>query len=654
MNNEIEKLVNKLNEYRYKYYNNSSEINDEEFDYYENKLKQLDPTNPYFKQVGAKLEKDDEEVEHVLPMLSMQKVQTSEAAEKWYNTLAKQFGKIVWVDPKLDGISGKLVYDKNGDFVYASTRGDGLVGAKIKFADKMNIPKKCIPNCELNGEFIINKKWQTYFNTSLRNMCSGILKRKEPSEDLKYISFVIYNIRTYDSEFEFNNRGDKINKIKSILDNLNQHYDIIPLNKTDNVTEMYNLYVNKLRDEWEYETDGIILTVDGDQSIYDLINSKYKITTFNRYNMAVKPPANFAESEITDIKVKVNRQKVSFVASLKPVQLLNVVVSNATLDNYTNMVTNKIGIGTTVLVKRTNDVIPKVYNFYNNPSKDIKYLDITHCPSCGSKLVQVYQDVMCPNEFGCMAIYESKISNIISKFEILGIGESIIKGICEIIDKYKDKSIGYTLTLFDFFAGFMPLSDGSYKYEKDIEEMFNGGVRPKNFKAAMFNFFNNNLTESKLISCFNIPYIGETSLVEHNIRSLQQLRNYIDELENKVVLESVFDSTLFKWWKHNKIGREDMICCVELLKQFFKTEEEITSDTHLYCISGPVPDFYGNKNTYATAISDINSNYKYVKDVTSSIEYLVTTETNTSKVIKAHKYGVKIVDFDEFMKICKK
>ena len=261
---------------------------------------------------------------------------------------------------------------------------------------------------------------------------------------------------------------------------------------------------------------------------------------------------------------------------------------------------------------------------------------------------------MCPNEFGCMAIYESKISNIISKFEILGIGESIIKGICEIIDKYKDKSIGYTLTLFDFFAGFMPLPNGSYKYEKDIEEMFNSGVRPKNFKAAMFNFFNNNLTESKLISCFNIPYIGETSLVEHNIRSLQQLRDYIDELENKVVLESVFDSTLFKWWKHNKIGREDMICCVELLKQFFKTEEEITSDTHLYCISGPVPDFYGNKNTYATTISDINSNYKYVKDVTSSIEYLVTTETNTSKVIKAHKYGVKIVDFDEFMKICKK
>ena len=189
---------------------------------------------------------------------------------------------------------------------------------------------------------------------------------------------------------------------------------------------------------------------------------------------------------------------------------------------------------------------------------------------------------------------------------------------------------------------------------QNIEEMFNGGVRPKNFKAAMFNFFNNNLTESKLISCFNIPYIGETSLVEHNIRTLQQLRDYIDELENKVVLESVFDSTLFKWWKHNKIGREDMICCVELLKQFFKTEEEITSDTHLYCISGPVPDFYGNKNTYATAISDINSNYKYVKDVTSSIEYLVTTETNTSKVIKAHKYGVKIVDFDEFMKICKK
>ena len=142
---EIEELVNKLNDLRKKYYNDSSNVNDEEFDYYENKLRQLDPTNPYFEQVGAKINKDDEEVEHIIPMLSMQKVQTAEDAVKWFNSLAFRFG-CVWIDPKLDGISGKLVYDKDGNFQYASTRGDGFVGAKIRFADSINIPKKFLPN----------------------------------------------------------------------------------------------------------------------------------------------------------------------------------------------------------------------------------------------------------------------------------------------------------------------------------------------------------------------------------------------------------------------------------------------------------------------------------------------------------------------------
>lgn len=647
---EIEELVNKLNDLRKKYYNDSSNVNDEEFDYYENKLRQLDPTNSYFEQVGAKINKDDEEVEHIIPMLSMQKVQTAEDAVKWFNSLAFKFG-CVWIDPKLDGISGKLVYDKDGNFQYASTRGDGFVGAKIRFADSINIPKKFLPNSELRGEFIIKKKWQNRFKTSLRNMCSGILKRKEPSEDLKYLSFVIYDVHTYDKPFEFSTRGNKIERIRDELIKCgNAEFDIIPIEKTSDVKAMYEKYVNELRDKWEWETDGIIMTVNGDQSTYDMINSRYKITTFNRYNMAVKPPANFAESEITDIKIKVNRQKVSFVAELKPVQLLNVVVHNATLDNYTNMVINKIGIGTTVLVKRTNDVIPKVYNFYNNPSKNIKYLDITHCPSCGSKLIHVYQDVMCPNEFRCPAIYESKISYIINKFEILGIGDSLIHEISRALMVHHEPENN---TLFDFFANFIPLSNGSYRFESVIEDIFNGGVRPKKFKETMFDFFNNKLTESRLLGCFNIPHIGETSLAEHNIRTLKQMEDYVNDLESKPLLESVFDSTLFNWWKKNSIGRNDMKMCIDLLRPFFKTEEEISSDTHLYCISGEVPDQYGNKNIFAAAISEIDSKYKYVKDVTTATEYLVTNETNTSKVVKANKYGVKIVGFDEFVRICK-
>lgn len=640
MNDMVKELVSKLNKLREEYYNGSSDINDEEFDYYERQLKSLDPNNDYFNQVGSEINYESEKVEHEIPMLSMQKVQTSEDAQKWVNNIGVEY---VWIDPKLDGISGKIVYDSLGNLKYVSTRGDGLTGALIQFGDKIeSVPKKFLPNSELRGEFIIFKKHQPKFNGPLRNICSGILKRKNYTDEVKYISFVIYDIYKYDNTFEFTDRGDKIKRINDILLNNGEKFNIIPCFKTNNVKEAYELYVNELRDKWEYETDGIIMTVDGDKSVYDSINSRYKITTFNRFNMAVKPPAQFAESEILDIVPSVNRRKISYVARIKPVQLLDAVVSNATLDNYQNIKKNNIGIGTTVLVKRSNDVIPKVYNFYNNPNKEIKSIDLTHCPICGSKLVPVYQDLMCANEFGCAGVYKSKIENIITSFEVKNIGEAIIDEITNIlIKKY------HSYSLYHFFKAFMPKRN-TYEVETEIVEYFNSGKRPEIFKTAIFSLFDK-LTEPKLIGSFNIPYIGETSLISHKITSLDTLEKYILELGKKPLLKSAFDITIFNWWRNNDLGRNDLIQCIYILKPYFK-DVKSSEDKMTYCISGSVPEGYSNKQDFIDKVNSLTSEYVYVKDVTSSTNILVTCEQNTSKVIKAHKYGINVMNFDDFLK----
>ena len=106
----VQEIVDKLNKLRESYYNDSSDMNDELFDFYERKLKLLDPNNPYFDQVGSKINYDTEEIEHEIPMLSMQKVQKLEDAEKWFENIGVDN---VWIDPKLDGISGKIVYEKS-------------------------------------------------------------------------------------------------------------------------------------------------------------------------------------------------------------------------------------------------------------------------------------------------------------------------------------------------------------------------------------------------------------------------------------------------------------------------------------------------------------------------------------------------------------
>lgn len=646
--NEVNDLVKKLNVYREKYYNGESDIPDEEFDFYERRLKTLDPNNPYFDKVGNKVSKDSEEVEHRIPMLSMQKVQTAEDAEKWYNSLRLQS---VWIDPKLDGISGKIVYDSKGNYEFASTRGDGLVGALVPFGKMIDgVPEKYLPNSELRGEFIIFKKHRNRFNGPLRNVCSGIMKRKEYTPEVNYVSFVIYDTHTYDKQFEFTNRGDKIKKINQILTDLDQHFYIVPVERTSNVTEIYNKYVSLYRNKWPYETDGIIMTIDGDQNTYNDLNSRYKISSFNRFNMALKPPAEFAESEIVNIIPYVNRRKVSFVAEIKPITLLDTNVSRATLDNYQNIKKKNIGIGTTVLVKRANDVIPKIFDCYNKPGVDIKYIDIEHCPCCGKKLVPIYQDLMCDNEFGCKAVYNSKLENLVKILDGKNIGEAVIKGISDMIAEENKE-----LYLYTFFENFRPIN-GTYKYESKINVFYDndpdgGGKRPIIFKKALENMFDN-LTEIKLIAAMNIPYIGETSLLDHSIRSYKMFIDYCETLKKKPVLEEVFDITLMKWY-NDKQKRMDLEKSMELCKDYFHEVEDPNDNTITYCISGEVQGFE-SKDKFVKTVFNTNIAFRYDKDVKTSTNYLVTNEKSTSKVLKAIKYKVPIISPEEFLKLVQK
>lgn len=646
--NEVKELVKKLNLYRSKYYNGESDIPDEEFDFYERRLKTLDPNNPYFDKVGSKISGDLEEVEHKIPMLSMQKVQSAEDAQKWYNNLRLN---CVWVDPKLDGISGKIVFDSEGNYKYASTRGDGLIGALLPYGKMIDgVPSKYLPNSELRGEFIIFKKHKNRFNGPLRNVCSGIMKRKEYTNDHQYVSFVIYETYCYDKPFEFRNRGDKINKITKILNELDQKFYIIPTERSSNINEIYNKYISLYRNKWPYETDGIIMTIDGDQNDYNNLNSRYKISSFNRFNMALKPPAEFAESEIIDIIPTVNRRKVSFVAIINPITLLDTRINRATLDNFQNIKKKNIGIGTTVLVKRANDVIPKIFDCYNKPGVNIKHIDLEYCPCCGSKLVPIYQDLMCNNEFGCRDVYNSKLENLVKILDGKNIGETVIRAITDMIADENDK-----LYMSTFFENFVPVNN-TYKYEDKIKlyydkDLENEGKRPKIFKDALFRMFDN-ITEIKVISCMNIPYIGENSLLEHGIKSYNDFMKYIETISKKPVLDEVFEITLVKWY-NDKMKRYDLERSIEICKPYFKEVQDPLDNTITYCISGEVSGFE-SKDKFVKTVFNTNISFKYDKDVKTTTNYLVTNERGTTKVLKAKKYKIPILTPDEFLTLVKK
>lgn len=647
----VSKLVNKLMKYREEYYNGTPSISDEEFDFEERKLKKLDPNNEYFRKVGFSVGSRDIKVEHEVPMLSMQKVQTAEDADKWiqeiYNVPGLTFSSIkygIWVEPKIDGVSGKVVYDTNGNFKYASTRGDGQTGAIIPFANKISsVPKKFIPNSELRGEFFISKRNKSCFEGPLRNSCSGLLKRKDFSDESVFIEFIIYDVHTYSksNELVFTDRQDKIEKIKQILDdNDNNNYRLVPVMKSDNIYNTYEIYNKELRDKWDFETDGLVMTVDGGQDNYNLINSKYIITSFNRFNMALKPPAEFAESEIIDIKTYVNRQRLSFVAKIRPVYLNGVCVSAATLDNYTNIINNKIGIGSRVLVKRSNDVIPKIVESYNDEGVKIKLFNITNCPCCGKPLFKFNKDLVCTNEYGCRDIYESKISFMINKLEIKNIGPAVIHKFIDLMIK-NDRKFLYS----EFFSIIL---DPQLRYEYFYESTGNSDKLTKNLCESVEMALNKGISELQIIGSFNIHAVGEKQLIKNKIYNLKDLIHYNEKQKNSV-LQSAVDAILIQWMSDD-VHIMDLENTIRLLKPWLKDCNINSSDSLFYCISGEPGERFKTKRDLIDYISSVNPVYKFTDTVNKDLNFLISEQDNTVKVMKARRYDIPVYNTEEALK----
>lgn len=651
----IEKLVSKLYQYREAYYSGEPLISDELFDFKEQELRELDPNNKYFTTIGNNRASDDGKIEHKIPMLSMQKVKTAQEAAKWFFNIIetpglffeKSLAPQVWVEPKLDGVSGKIVYDKDGNFLYAANRGDGRIGNIIPIAKRIaSVPKQFIPNSEIRGEFIIPKRHKKHFkNRPLRNICSGILKRIDDlSDDIKFVEFVIYDAFAYDNadRIEFKDRGEKIKKITSLLAENNDNFIVNNIMKTINIEDIYNKYVNEWRDMWLYETDGIILTIDGGEDNYHIVNSKYIITNCNRYNMALKPPAEYAETTIINIDVAVNRTKLSFIAEVEPVYINGVLIKRASLHEYRNMVSKKIGIGTRVLLKRSNDVIPMIVEAFNPEGVDIKYIQLSKCPVCKTKLVRNYGDLMCPNEYGCVGVFKSKLAYLLNSLKIKNIGPAIIDGV---VEHFYNTNL--ELKLSTFIQQNLE-KDGDYPLSSFINEFYNGGKRPLIYRLNINKIFDG-VTEIDLLSGFNIPSIAKAELVKRGIRTFKDFTKYIRDLEKdeKVIFDSAFDTILYNW-SRDENNMDDINKTYKLMKPYFIENVDHGGTIITYCISGEIPGM--TRADIIKYLSSTNKNLIFVPNITTRTNYLISEQKNTAKVMRAIKYNIPIVTLSEMVK----
>lgn len=439
--NNIKELEQKINKARKDYYNGNSTVSDKIFDTWISELELLDPKNPEVIGIGSEPVSIWEKYTHKIPMGSLNKSQTDIEIKEWMDKYSESEYLLTL---KLDGLSISLVYE-NGVLVKAVTRGAGTVGELIT---KNVIKMRGVPlrlkdkiNITVRGEIILSKEnFKKYFQGSSneRNAASGTCRRfdGENCDKLDVLSYQLFsddlNLKTFKEQF------DKLNdlgfKVPTYYIGKN-YYEIL------NIKKEYDL---KLRDEYEYIIDGLVMHVN-DISKHE----QYGYLNMRPYaSLAIKFDSVFKEGIIESIETQVgNSGRLTPVATLNPpVDLLGTKVSRASLHNFSNINELGVGVGAKVLVCRKNDVIPYIEEVIEEP-KEI-YKQPEYCPKCNTPVLNVGEYVQCPNTSSCIAQIEGRIINWIKDLNILEWGESLIK---KLVESNKVNTIAdlYTLTIND-------------------------------------------------------------------------------------------------------------------------------------------------------------------------------------------------------------
>lgn len=453
----IKEFRSKINELRdhNKYYfsEDNPKITDAKYDELKKNIFILEKKYPFLKKlnltnnlVGAAPANKFKKIKHLKPMLSLSNAFNSadmiDFLKKINNFLNnKDINIELFSEPKIDGISATLIYEK-GILKRGLSRGDGLVGEDIleNLKTISKIPKKIedkdVPNLlEIRCEIFIGKSdFQDIKNkfANPRNAAGGSLRQKDPNETskipLKYFAYGFGAIEPmkFSTQLEFlkkiNDWGFSTNPLSLKLTSLDQ-------------IEKQHKKIDSLRSSLDYDIDGLVYKVN------DLKLQKRLGTTSNapRWAIAYKFSSEKASTKIINISIQVGRTgAITPVAQVDPVTVGGVVVSNATLHNEDEIKRKDIRIGDTILIQRAGDVIPQVISVdLSSRKKESKKFIFPDKCLCGAYTKKEFskstkkKDAVrrCTKGYECNFIAREKLKHIVSKeaLNIEGLGKKVIE-----------------------------------------------------------------------------------------------------------------------------------------------------------------------------------------------------------------------------------
>lgn len=348
------------------------------------------------------------DVPHVVPMLSLDNVFGEDELQAFIDRVEKEAGRVVrfCVEPKLDGVALAVRY-RDGHLVQLVTRGDGRAGEDVTAAYRRDrvagIPEKVARGgeFEVRGEVIMteadfdqaNRQRQAHGENPFanpRNAVAGSLRTKDRSYSVP-MTFIGYDVvwdggRGPSGQCHSDNMAQVaelgINATAALT--LPDGKPAIQVADGKGVADLVER-INRLRPDLGFQVDGAVIKAD-DFTVRDELGLGTKSP---KWATAYKYPADMRLTRLVGIDVQVGRTgRLTPVARLEPVEVGGVVVENATLNNFADIVRKDVRVGDTVWVRRAGEVIPEIVGAdpTRRPEDAAPYEPPSHCPRCGAEL----------------------------------------------------------------------------------------------------------------------------------------------------------------------------------------------------------------------------------------------------------------------------
>ena len=650
MEQRIRELVDKLNEYSKAYYVlDAPKISDKEYDELYDELLRLEeqsgiilPDSPT-QRVGGDPLPCFEPHTHIHRLWSLDKVRTREDLIDWGRRVeriaeSQQLPKVKYaLEYKFDGLTINLTYE-GGRLMTGATRGNGIVGEDITpqiktirtvpltipFKGKMEVQGECYMKLSVLDE--INKTTDEKLKNA-RNAAAGALRNLDPRITAKRrLDCYCYNVgyiegkklETQDEMLGFlRENGFTVSDYLVFCDDIETVCDEI-----DKAEES--------RPHLDFLIDGMVVKVR-DFATREVLGATEK---FPRWAMAFKFAAEETTTTVRDITWEVGRTgKLTPRASFDPVELAGATIRHATLNNFDDIQRKRVGIGSRVFIRRSNDVIPEILSAVEGDVPERQVEKPTVCPACGAHVEHRGVHLYCTNSLSCAPQIAGRLAHYASR-DAMDIDTFSEKTAALFVEELKLKSIPdlYDLGPQDYMGlqGF-------------------GERRINNLMAAIER--SKDCTLGAFIFAIGIPNVGAKTAKDlaRRFGTIEALRSAtVEQLTEVPDVGEIVARSIVEFFADPSIATQ----VDRLLAHGVKPRpEEVQQDSPIsgktIVVTGTLEKL--DRRQAEALIESLGG--KTAGSVSKKTDYVLAGESAGSKLTKARELGVRVLNEQEFFEL---